>query len=112
MRVRDLTALTAVLVASACSDGSVDGSGAGGSTSSAPSTGPASSSGTGGAGGGPTCAPDTVYVAPDGSGDACSCASPCALETGRDHARALAGKAAGDVIVELAGGTYRLSKTF
>lgn len=53
-----------------------------------------------------------VYVAPDGQGDTCSRSTPCALETGRDHARVLAAAASGDVVVLLRGGTYRLGKTF
>jgi hypothetical protein len=60
----------------------------------------------------PSCASASVYVAPDGTGTACSCADPCALETGRDQARALAPTTGADVVVLLAGGTYRLTETF
>jgi len=62
--------------------------------------------------GSPSCASADVYVAPDGSGDACSCAAPCALTTGRDHARALAAGAARDIVVFVLDGTYRLAQTF
>jgi hypothetical protein len=54
----------------------------------------------------------SVYVAPNGAGTACSCASPCALETGRDKARALTAGATSDVVVEVEDGTYRLAHTF
>ena len=57
------------------------------------------------------CGPD-IFVAPDGTGDACSCTSPCSLTTGRDHARARVPGASSDVVVHVAGGTYRLAQTF
>jgi hypothetical protein len=60
----------------------------------------------------PSCASADVYVAPNGSGDACSCAMPCALTTGRDHARALAAGAARDIVVLVEDGTYRFAQTF
>ena len=52
---------------------------------------------------------DTLHVAPNGHGSACSTHDPCALSTARDRARTLIPRAAGAVVVELAGGTYRLS---
>jgi hypothetical protein len=58
------------------------------------------------------CDGSILYVSPSGTGDACSCNAPCALTTGRDHARAAAPTAAHDTIVQLAGGTYRLGQTF
>ncbi len=59
-----------------------------------------------------SCASASSYVAPTGSGTACSSAAPRALETGRDQARALAGAATSDVVVLLEGGAYRLTETF
>ncbi|MFJ3762432.1 hypothetical protein [Streptomyces sp. NPDC090080] len=58
-------------------------------------------------------APDTIlHVAPDGRGAACGDRNPCGLETARDRARSLVPHASGDVVVELAGGTYRLTAPF
>ncbi|SEF15430.1 hypothetical protein SAMN05216533_7397 [Streptomyces sp. Ag109_O5-10] len=57
-------------------------------------------------------AADTLHVAPDGRGSACSDRNPCGLETARDRARSLVPDAAGDVVVELEGGTYRLTAPF
>jgi len=61
---------------------------------------------------GVTCVGGDVNVAPDGAGNECSCSSPCSLETGRDRARGLIAGAAGDIVVQLADGTYRLGQTF
>ncbi|MBY8879656.1 hypothetical protein [Actinacidiphila acidipaludis] len=55
---------------------------------------------------------DVLHVAPDGHGTACTTQSPCALDTARDQARKLVPGAAGDVAVELQGGTYRLTGPF
>jgi len=55
---------------------------------------------------------DVLHVAPDGHGTACAEHSPCTLDTARDQARKLVPGAAGDVVVELAGGTYRLTGPF
>ncbi|MEV6010068.1 hypothetical protein AB0M29_25045 [Streptomyces sp. NPDC051976] len=65
-------------------------------------------------GGPPRSAPaaDTLHVAPDGRGSACSTHAPCSLDTARDRARALVPQAAGNVVVELRGGTYRLTSPF
>jgi hypothetical protein len=62
----------------------------------------------------PTAAatPDVLHVAPDGRGSTCTTQQPCALETGRDRARSLVPDATGDVVVELQGGTYRLTSAF
>lgn len=57
-------------------------------------------------------ASDTLHVAPDGHGSACSTPAPCDLGTARDRARALVPDAAGDVVVEMRGGTYRLTGPF
>ncbi|MBM9503309.1 right-handed parallel beta-helix repeat-containing protein [Actinacidiphila acididurans] len=55
---------------------------------------------------------DVLHVAPDGRGSACTTTSPCTLDTARDQARALVPGATGDVVVELQGGTYRLTGPF
>ncbi len=54
-------------------------------------------------------ATNTLYVAPDGHGSTCGSRDPCALTTARDKVRTLIAGAAGDVVVELRGGTYRLT---
>lgn len=53
-----------------------------------------------------------VYVAPAGTGTACSCSAPCALDTGRDKARSLTAGAKSDVVVQVADGVYRFAHTF
>ncbi|MCW2870222.1 hypothetical protein [Actinacidiphila oryziradicis] len=65
-------------------------------------------------GGPPRSVADTnaLVVAPDGSGTACTTQEPCPLDTARDQARALVPGATGDVVVELEGGTYRLTSPF
>jgi hypothetical protein len=50
-----------------------------------------------------------IYSAPDGSGTACSLRLPCALGTAKSVAAKAIQHSPGDVHVELAGGTYRLS---
>jgi hypothetical protein len=67
---------------------------------------------TGGPPGAAVPPPDTLHVAPDGRGSACSTHQPCALTTARDRARALVPDATGEVVVELQGGTYRLTGPF
>ena len=60
----------------------------------------------------PSCsATADVHVSPGGTGSACSCAMPCALETGRDKVRTLTAGATADVVVLVADGTYRLAET-
>ena len=61
---------------------------------------------------GAVAASNTLHVAPDGRGSACTTREPCALDTARDRARALVPLADGDVVVELQGGTYRLTSPF
>ncbi|HEX3779545.1 MAG TPA: hypothetical protein VHX38_07735 [Pseudonocardiaceae bacterium] len=67
--------------------------------------------------GAPTAAaatPNTLYVAPNGAGTACSITAPCGLTSGRSRADAMARSAAatyGDIDIDLLGGTYRLSST-
>jgi hypothetical protein len=51
----------------------------------------------------------TLFVSPSGSGTACSSAVPCSLAQAQSSVRALAGGMSGDVVVQLAGGVYRLS---
>lgn len=111
MRSKAIALLAPLLVAACGGEEPAGASAAGGGTSTG-SGGGAAGSGQGGAGGSAACVTDVVYVAPDGAGDACSCAEPCALPEGRDRARALAPAAPGDVVVQLAGGTYRLGQTF
>jgi hypothetical protein len=50
-----------------------------------------------------------LFVSPTGTGSACSSAQPCPLGTAQDQVHTLAPDAAGDIVVELAGGTYRLT---
>jgi hypothetical protein len=50
--------------------------------------------------------PAALYVAPNGSGTDCSSAAPCAIKDAQARVRSLPG---GDITVELADGTYRLS---
>ncbi|MFI5658457.1 right-handed parallel beta-helix repeat-containing protein [Streptomyces sp. NPDC051684] len=49
-----------------------------------------------------------LHAAPNGSGSACTRATPCSLDGARDAARAVTGR---NVRVELAGGTYALSRS-
>lgn len=53
-----------------------------------------------------------LFAAPHGSGIACSCRSPCTLFGARDRARAVAAMLHRDLVVQLAGGTYSLDRTF
>ena len=54
----------------------------------------------------------TFSVAPDGRGSACSPHDPCALTTAQTKVRAASRSADADIDVVLAGGTYRLDRTF
>ncbi|WP_223280733.1 discoidin domain-containing protein [Streptomyces antnestii] len=49
-----------------------------------------------------------LYASPDGSGTACAPGNPCSLEGARDLARTVDGR---DVRIELADGTYALSRS-
>ncbi|MEV4556375.1 ricin-type beta-trefoil lectin domain protein [Kitasatospora sp. NPDC049285] len=51
----------------------------------------------------------TLYVSPTGSGTACSAAAPCSLTQAKTSVEAVNGNMSGDIVVQLAGGTYRLS---
>jgi len=51
----------------------------------------------------------TIYASPSGSGSACSSASPCSITQARLNVEAADSNMSGDIVVQLAGGTYRLS---
>ncbi len=51
----------------------------------------------------------TLYASPTGSGTACSSAAPCSLTQAKASVEAIDGNMSGDIVVQLAGGTYRLS---
>jgi hypothetical protein len=55
---------------------------------------------------------DVLYVSPTGRGTACIATAPCDLNTARDRVGGMIARAAGDVVVELNGGTYRLTSPF
>ncbi|MEI8122139.1 MAG: hypothetical protein WCI20_08800 [bacterium] len=50
----------------------------------------------------------TIYVSPEGAGNGSSPASPCSLLAARDKVRKINGTMTGDIVVELAGGVYRM----
>ncbi|WP_348650608.1 ricin-type beta-trefoil lectin domain protein [Catellatospora sp. KI3] len=50
----------------------------------------------------------TLYASPTGSGTACSSAQPCSLSQAQSTVRAVAPAMTGDIVVQLAGGTYAL----
>ncbi|WP_327003820.1 RICIN domain-containing protein [Dactylosporangium sp. NBC_01737] len=51
----------------------------------------------------------TVYAAPTGTGTACTSAQPCSLTQAQANVRTIVPSMTGDVVVQLAGGTYQLS---
>ncbi|WP_200942818.1 RICIN domain-containing protein [Cellulomonas sp. Root485] len=51
----------------------------------------------------------TVYVSPSGSGTACTSAAPCSLSQAQATVRTIAPSMTGDIVVQLAAGTYTLS---
>ncbi|UBU08452.1 RICIN domain-containing protein [Nonomuraea gerenzanensis] len=51
----------------------------------------------------------TLYAAPTGTGTACTSAQPCSLSAAQTAVRSLNAGMSGDIVVELAGGVYRLS---
>ncbi|HVK20936.1 MAG TPA: right-handed parallel beta-helix repeat-containing protein [Actinokineospora sp.] len=53
-----------------------------------------------------------LYAAPTGSGTACTQVAPCSLDGARTKVRGMVGTMTGDLVVTLAGGTYRLTSTF
>lgn len=56
--------------------------------------------------------PVTLYAAPNGSGEACSESAPCSLSGAQQRVRTLNKDMSSDIVVELAGGTYRLDRTW
>jgi hypothetical protein len=53
----------------------------------------------------------TYYVSAVGSGSTCSAAAPCSLSTAKSNLEAAEPTMTGDLIVQLAGGTYSLTST-
>jgi hypothetical protein len=51
----------------------------------------------------------TLYVSPNGSGTSCSASAPCSVTQARSSVEAIDGNMSGDIVVQLAGGTYRMS---
>jgi hypothetical protein len=51
----------------------------------------------------------TVYVSPAGSGTACTSTQPCSLAQAQTTVRGLTPSMTGDIVVQLAGGTYPLN---
>ncbi|MFI0724436.1 ricin-type beta-trefoil lectin domain protein [Streptomyces sp. NPDC021224] len=51
----------------------------------------------------------TLYVSPAGSGTACSVSAPCSPAQAKTAVEAVHANMSGDVVVQLAGGTYRMS---
>ena len=51
----------------------------------------------------------TLYASPTGSGTACSAAAPCSITQAQSSVRSMNSNMSGDIVVQLAGGTYRLS---
>jgi hypothetical protein len=51
----------------------------------------------------------TLFVSPTGSGSACTSAAPCSLTQAKSSVEAIDSNMSGDIVVALAGGTYRLS---
>jgi len=51
----------------------------------------------------------TLYAAPSGTGTTCSAAQPCSVTQAQAAVRALTATMTGDIVVQLAGGTYALS---
>ncbi|GAA1941561.1 RICIN domain-containing protein [Kitasatospora viridis] len=51
----------------------------------------------------------TLFVSPSGSGTACSSAAPCSLTQAKTSVESINGSMSGDIVVQLAGGTYRLT---
>jgi hypothetical protein len=50
----------------------------------------------------------TYFVSPTGRGTACVSSSPCALQTAKSHVESASSTMGGDLVVQLAGGTYPL----
>jgi hypothetical protein len=54
----------------------------------------------------------TLYASPSGSGSTCSSTSPCSLSGAQAKVETLNTGMTGNIVVQLAGGTYRLSSTW
>lgn len=50
-----------------------------------------------------------LYASPGGSGTACSASQPCSLAQAKSSVEAVNGSMSGDIVVQLAGGTYRMA---
>jgi hypothetical protein len=57
-------------------------------------------------------APTTLYASPSGAGTTCSSAQPCSLAGAQAAVRSLNDAMSDDIVVQLAGGVYRLSAPF
>ena len=87
--------------------GGTAGMGSGGTGGMTSSTG---GSGTGGlAGTGGAMSNGTFYVSPSGTGSSCTSAAPCSITQAQTVVRGAAVAMNGDLVVELADGTYRLA---
>lgn len=53
----------------------------------------------------------TIYASPAGSGTACTSTAPCSLSGAKSKVEGMNSAMTGDIVVQLAGGTYRLSST-
>src|SRR6266702_3869711 len=51
----------------------------------------------------------TLFAAPTGAGTACTQSQPCGLVQAQQTVRTMTAQATGDIVVDLAGGTYRLT---
>ncbi|PYC88381.1 hypothetical protein C7C46_00430 [Streptomyces tateyamensis] len=51
----------------------------------------------------------TLYVSPTGSGTACTATAPCSPAQAKTSVESINGSMTGDIVVQLAGGTYRLT---
>ncbi|MEY9864042.1 hypothetical protein ABH935_009696 [Catenulispora sp. GAS73] len=51
----------------------------------------------------------TLYASPTGSGTSCTSAAPCSLTQARSSVEAIDTNMSGDIVVQLAGGTYQLT---
>ncbi|MFI9584254.1 ricin-type beta-trefoil lectin domain protein [Streptomyces sp. NPDC052236] len=56
-----------------------------------------------------SAATTTLYVSPSGTGTGCSATEPCSLPAAQAAVRSLNGTMSDDIVVEVAGGVYRLS---
>jgi regulation of enolase protein 1 (concanavalin A-like superfamily) len=52
---------------------------------------------------------DTLYASPTGSGTACTSSAPCSLAGAQSVVESLDSSMTGNIVVEMAGGTYRMS---